>query len=190
MRDADGDQPRVDPKLELQLIVDGLKLTPANPSFLQARDAIFLALDNALTSGRIDAAKHAATLQGMRAVFARFGMGPRASSSGPQLAGIFPDYDLPWEPVSVESWSANRLDVFGVAARLLRPAQVVGRSGWGPSPTAWESLGGLLTSPPVYVSWGPDRLDGFVMGNDRGLWHQAWDGRRGAGGKPCTGARC
>ena len=43
---------------------------------------------------------------------------------------------------------------------------------WG----GWESLGGVLTSPPHVVSWGPNRLDVFVVGTDHALWHRWWDG--------------
>ncbi|WP_154674233.1 hypothetical protein [Nakamurella lactea] len=41
----------------------------------------------------------------------------------------------------------------------------------------------LPVPPPVtpacsVVSWGPDRLDAFVRGSDRKLWHQWWNGSR------------
>ena len=40
----------------------------------------------------------------------------------------------------------------------------------------WQNLGGSLASPPVAVSWGPNRLDVFAIGNDGQLWHRWWDG--------------
>jgi hypothetical protein len=46
-------------------------------------------------------------------------------------------------------------------------------------PASWgdrESLGGVLTSPPKVVAWGPDRLDVFAVGTDSALWHRWWDG--------------
>ncbi len=43
---------------------------------------------------------------------------------------------------------------------------------WG----AWESLGGVCTSPPAVVAWGPNRLDAFVKGTDNALWHKWWNG--------------
>jgi len=49
---------------------------------------------------------------------------------------------------------------------LLDPAS------WG----GWESLGGLLESPPRVVAWAPNRLDIFVVGTDSALWHRWWDG--------------
>jgi len=40
----------------------------------------------------------------------------------------------------------------------------------------WESLGGGLTSPPAAVSWGEGRIDVFVRGTDRALWHRWFTG--------------
>lgn len=40
----------------------------------------------------------------------------------------------------------------------------------------WESLGGIIESPPVAVSWGPDRLDIFALGTDQALYHRWWNG--------------
>jgi hypothetical protein len=48
---------------------------------------------------------------------------------------------------------------------------------WG----GWESLGGVITSPPTAVSWGSDRLDLFANGTDSALWHRWWDGRAWGG---------
>jgi hypothetical protein len=39
-------------------------------------------------------------------------------------------------------------------------------SQWG----GWESLGGVLDSAPIPISWGPSRLDLFVTGNDSAIW--------------------
>ena len=41
--------------------------------------------------------------------------------------------------------------------------------------SGWESRGGVLTSPPHAVSWGPGRLDIFARGADSAIWHKAWD---------------
>ena len=43
-------------------------------------------------------------------------------------------------------------------------------NGWHP----WEQLGGIFSSPPAVVSWGPDRLDIFALGKDFGVYHKAW----------------
>jgi len=40
----------------------------------------------------------------------------------------------------------------------------------GPSPTVWEPLGGIFTSPPAAVSWGPGRLDVFGLGTDNQIY--------------------
>ncbi len=37
-------------------------------------------------------------------------------------------------------------------------------------PGRWESLGGILTSPPSVVSWGNNRLDVFALGTDSACW--------------------
>jgi hypothetical protein len=39
-----------------------------------------------------------------------------------------------------------------------------------------ESLGGVLSSSPAAVSWGPNRIDVFAQGADGGLLHQYWNG--------------
>ena len=50
-----------------------------------------------------------------------------------------------------------------------------GRAG-GPSLTGWERMGGVCTSPPRAVCWGPNRIDLFVTGTDRALYHKRWNG--------------
>ena len=40
----------------------------------------------------------------------------------------------------------------------------------------WESLGGIITSRPSAVSWGPDRIDVVARGTDSAVWHRWWDG--------------
>src|SRR5262249_47495824 len=44
----------------------------------------------------------------------------------------------------------------------------------GSSWSGWESLGGVLTSAPAAVSWGPNRIDCFVRGTDNAMWHKWW----------------
>ena len=73
-------------KLALQLVTEGLKLQPALPTFLQARDAI-LAADIALNGGRDQAELWTA--------FARRGLGYLASTSGPNSTAITEDYGVP-----------------------------------------------------------------------------------------------
>jgi extracellular elastinolytic metalloproteinase len=81
--------------LGAQLVVDGLKLTRANPGFLDARDGILAALDALLNGDRIAAADYNIALDGIWQAFAHFGMGPQARSNGPFLNGIVADFNPP-----------------------------------------------------------------------------------------------
>lgn len=85
---------KVGDTLGVQLVVDALKLSPANPSFLQMRDAILKALDDKLSAGHLTDAEHAAAKRDIWAVFARFGMGPGAKSNGASLQGIEADFSV------------------------------------------------------------------------------------------------
>jgi extracellular elastinolytic metalloproteinase len=81
--------------LALQLVVDGLKLTPANPSFLDARDGIVAALDDMRASGNLTSAQYDTARTGVWAAFAKFGMGPAAQSNGSSLLGVVADFNVP-----------------------------------------------------------------------------------------------
>jgi extracellular elastinolytic metalloproteinase len=78
-----------------QIVVDGLKLTPANPSFLDARDAIIRALADLRNAGSLSDADHVTLLRAAWEAFARFGMGPNASSTGATLEGVVEDTNPP-----------------------------------------------------------------------------------------------
>ncbi len=78
-----------------QCVVDGLKLTTANPSFLDARDAISDAIDDLGTSGLITDGERTMTRQSFWKAFAHFRMGTRASSRDAGLAAIVGDDTLP-----------------------------------------------------------------------------------------------
>ena len=89
--------------LGVQLVVDALKLTPASPSFLVARDAILAALDDMLEGGRLSPDEHETARRGIWQAFAKFGMGPNAQSNGASLSGIVADFNTPpEEPVEPE----------------------------------------------------------------------------------------
>ncbi len=81
--------------LGVQLVVDGLKLSPANPSFLDMRDAILAALENMLTAGKLSSSEHSNAKNGIWEVFAKFGMGTGARSNGASLSGIVADFTVP-----------------------------------------------------------------------------------------------
>jgi len=85
--------------LGLQLVVDGFKLTPANPGFLEARDGILRALDGMRAAGQLTAAQFDAAKNGAWAAFAKFGMGPNARSNGATLSGIVADFNVPQQTV-------------------------------------------------------------------------------------------
>ncbi|MGH8058051.1 MAG: M36 family metallopeptidase, partial [Candidatus Entotheonellia bacterium] len=89
---------RIGTPLSPQLVVDALKVSPSNPSFLDMRDAILHALDNKLAAGQLSAAAHSTVRSDMWTVFARFGMGPGAQSNGASLSGIVADFSTPTPP--------------------------------------------------------------------------------------------
>jgi extracellular elastinolytic metalloproteinase len=78
-------------RLGWQVVVDALKLTPANPTFLDARDAILLALDHMLDQRLIPQAVHGTARQAALAAFGKFGMGPNASAVDGGVDGIVED---------------------------------------------------------------------------------------------------
>ncbi len=88
---------KIGAKVGVQLVVDALKLSPANPSFLDMRDAILAALDSKLAAGQLSSSEHAAARSGIWAAFAKFGMGPGARSNGATLSGIVTDFSTPPE---------------------------------------------------------------------------------------------
>jgi extracellular elastinolytic metalloproteinase len=83
-----------------QIVVDALKLTAANPSFLAARDAILLAADQLAAARGDSAAERAELVHQAWEVFARYGMGPGARSNGATLTGIVADFTAPPRPTT------------------------------------------------------------------------------------------
>jgi extracellular elastinolytic metalloproteinase len=67
-------------RLAWQMVTDGLKLTRPNPTFLDARDAILLALDDLNTTHRISPATQTLARRAAWQAFAHFGMGAHATS--------------------------------------------------------------------------------------------------------------
>ncbi|MDQ1744729.1 MAG: extracellular elastinolytic metalloproteinase [Pseudonocardiales bacterium] len=125
---------RIGAALALQLVTDGLKLTPANPTYLQARDAILFALDNKARaehwSGNV---RRHRQHQAWRA-FARFGMGPRATS-GPSTgyAGITADFTIPRLSPRAGRFDGGRI------------CEVLVSSPWGVG--VWKLAGGSMSTP-------------------------------------------
>lgn len=95
---AIGDKPRAY-QLTWQAVVDGMKLTPKNPTFLVARDAILSAFA-AMKGKQITNAESPAVQQAAWGAFARFGMGFNASCPNTTLDGCQGDNSMPpagWE---------------------------------------------------------------------------------------------
>jgi extracellular elastinolytic metalloproteinase len=59
------------------------------------RDSIFKALDDKLAINELSSQQHSSAKTGIWRAFAKFGMGPNASSNGPQLDGIVADFNMP-----------------------------------------------------------------------------------------------
>ena len=78
-----------------QIVADGYKLSPANPSFLDARDATLQALDDLRDSNRANEDEYDTVRRAAWEAFAKFGMGPNARSAGASLQGIEADFSLP-----------------------------------------------------------------------------------------------
>ncbi len=181
-------------QLALQLMVDGLKLTAANPGFLDGRDSMLLALDHMRTAGQISAAQHDSFAASMWQVFARFGMGPNAQSNGASLSGIVGDFDVPQNiapasppasaftrigspatglPASVAvtavTAESQRLDAFAVVSG--GPIYTSSRTAAGGAWVPWTPAGGASSpSPPLSgvtaVSTSAGRIDLFLVAGD------------------------
>ncbi len=78
-----------------QLVVDGLKLSTTNPSFLDSRDYMLEALDEFEFVNLITSNEYRLILRAVWEAFAKFGMGPNAHSSGARLHSVGPDFELP-----------------------------------------------------------------------------------------------
>lgn len=81
-------------------------------------------------------------------------------------------------PLSAVSWGVKRLDIFGIGSdgAMWHLSFDANESNYGWQ-SQWDSLGGgPFVTPPVAVSWGPDRLDVFSMKNDDLVYHIGWDG--------------
>jgi hypothetical protein len=67
---------------------------------------------------------------------------------------------------TISSWALGRLDIFMTDPNGHLEHKYFSPTGW----SAWENLGGKLTSEPSAISWGFGRIDVFAKGADNGLW--------------------
>jgi hypothetical protein len=51
----------------------------------------------------------------------------------------------------------------------------------------WQPLGGILATGPDASSWGTNRVDVFIQGQDHQLWHQLFNGTTWSGWEPLGG---
>ncbi|KAL8748338.1 MAG: hypothetical protein Q9184_007381 [Pyrenodesmia sp. 2 TL-2023] len=89
--------------------------------------------------------------------------------------GTDDDPDLPLSELSSVSWGLDHLDIFGYKGGNLTHKYWDGHQ-WNPAGPELETLGSGLATHPVAVTWGPYRLDVFVLDKDGKLLHQYWDG--------------
>jgi len=105
--------------LALQLVIDGLKLQPANPSFLDARDAILLA-DQVLTGGENQPALWTA--------FARRGMGFSAFDAGySDWPNVTEAFDMPAERRGAVTFDSEAYEIGDVARITVRDQDLAGQ---------------------------------------------------------------
>lgn len=139
-------------ELLMQLVVDGMKITPSNPNFLQARDGIIQA-DLVNNDG--------ANLLLLWAAFAKRGMGGSATSpSGSTTTGIVEAFDMPSFAVFTypegipEQLTPDVETTFKVAVEGLGPIAPISGTG----ELHYSINGGPTTSVPM-VETAPNEYD-------------------------------
>jgi hypothetical protein len=74
--------------------------------------------------------------------------------------------------LGVSSWAEGRLDLFANGdGSLLHKA-------WDGHWSDWQTIQGDFKGAPTAVSWGPNRIDVFVLGTDDHVGHMWWDGAK------------
>src|SRR5829696_3304737 len=78
-------------------------------------------------------------------------------------------------PPSVAHW--NAIDVFFLGGdQGLYRRRWDSQTGWWPSDTGFDGLGGVWTTPPTAVALTPDLIHVFGLGTNRHLYWVWWDG--------------
>lgn len=102
--------------------------------------------------------------------------------------------------IAAVSWGPGRIDIF--RAGFNSDLQHASYNGAGPF-SAWESLGGIITTVPKVTSWAANRLDVVATGTNYGAYHKSasisfivlypllrtlqWDGSAWSGWEPQGG---
>ena len=86
-----------------------------------------------------------------------------------------------WALFETKALAPAAYQVTGVAEKSLSDYGMSGKStgltvNFSPDVAPYDNLGGSCLGNPAVVSWGHDRLDVFVVGTDRALYHKAWTG--------------
>lgn len=90
---------RIGTATAMQLVIDGMKLSAANPGFLAMRDAILVAARD-LGAATLSAAESEQLVAGVWDAFAAYGMGPAATSIEGTLGPIEADFSTPPRPTA------------------------------------------------------------------------------------------
>jgi hypothetical protein len=67
------------------------------------------------------------------------------------------------------------MGVFGVAPDASVCHKFYTGCDWQPA-KGFENMNGICASGPTAISWGPNRLDYFVLGTSSVAYHKCWDG--------------
>ena len=86
---------RIGSGLAMQLVVDAMKLSASNPGFLAMRDAILVAARDHATASGMGVNETDDLVAGVWSAFAKFGMGPGASSVEATLGPVVADFSTP-----------------------------------------------------------------------------------------------
>jgi hypothetical protein len=102
---------------------------------------------------------------------------PSLDSSSPISDSIeFPSWQVAGTTLNVNvppSWTSGTRFNLPTNVALFRSApESASVETWSP----WETLGGYCIDGVAVSSWGPERLDVFVISSDNATWHNAWLG--------------
>ena len=82
------------------------------------------------------------------------------------------------QPLAVTTWGVDRLDIFGITFDKQLCHKYWDGSSWSPGDDSFEILASDITFifGVAAVSWGPNRIDIFGIGEEFQLLHIYWDG--------------